>query len=72
MNPQHVMVDVAAQTRMLRKQGNRSLQLRQPQAALDCFEQALTCDPNDALTLNDRGNALQDLQRLAPKAIPAG
>jgi protein O-GlcNAc transferase len=63
MNPPELVIDVAAEARALRTQGNRLLQLNQPQAALQYFDQALACDANDAFTLNDRGNALQDLQR---------
>ncbi len=57
------VIDAAEEARMLRKQGNRLLQLGQPRAALECFDRALACDPHDASALNDRGNALQDLQR---------
>jgi predicted O-linked N-acetylglucosamine transferase (SPINDLY family) len=63
MNPPELVIDVAAEARALQTQGNRLLQLNQPQAALRYFDQALACDANDAFTLNDRGNALQDLQR---------
>jgi predicted O-linked N-acetylglucosamine transferase (SPINDLY family) len=57
--------DAAEEAKALRKKGNELLQLGRPQAALECFEQALSCNPSDTSTLNDRGNALQDLQRYA-------
>ncbi len=57
--------DPAIVARALRKQGNELLQGRQAQAALDVFDRALVCHPDDAATYSDRGNALQDLGRPA-------
>jgi regulator of sirC expression with transglutaminase-like and TPR domain len=56
-------IDAGEEARVLRRQGNSLLQNNQPAAALDCLERALQLAPGDALTLNDRGNALQDMQQ---------
>jgi protein O-GlcNAc transferase len=57
-------IDVAEESKLLRRQGNALLRVNQPSAALACFDRALGLCPGDALTHNDRGNALQDMQQL--------
>jgi predicted O-linked N-acetylglucosamine transferase (SPINDLY family) len=59
------IVDAAEAARALRKKANELVQLGQHEAALNYFERALACNPDDPNTLNDRGNSLQDLQRYA-------
>jgi protein O-GlcNAc transferase len=60
--PSHV-IDASEEVQRLRHQGNQLCLLRQPQSALQCFERALQLQPDDALTLIDYGDTLQDLHR---------